>query len=65
MLRLGYENMDNYKNKFLKLGRHVNDKKTLDLFRNVVYEVDDRMPEFTKIRVSKLESCKELAKVVC
>lgn len=57
MLGHSYEKLDNHQQKSRKLGRHINDKKTFQLFRNVVYEVDDRMPEFTKMRVSNMELC--------
>lgn len=44
-------NIGNQTRKNVKLGRRMNDKKTIDLFLNVIYVVDDLLPEFQKIRV--------------
>lgn len=59
MLGLIYDDTDNNNQTTVKLGRHINDKKSLDLFRNVIYVVDDCMPEFAKIRVSTKGLCKK------
>lgn len=44
-------NEENPPKKKIKLGRRINDKKTVDLFRNVVYAIDDSLRESQKIRV--------------
>lgn len=40
--------------KNVKIGRHMNDRKTYELFRNVVYVLDDSLPELLKTRLRKL-----------
>ena len=36
----------------IKLGRHINDKKSLKLFQNVIYSIDDTLPKQQIQRVS-------------
>ncbi|GAA5812958.1 hypothetical protein MFLAVUS_006420 [Mucor flavus] len=47
-------NEENPPKKKIKLGRRINDKKTVDLFRNVVYAIDDSLRESQKIRLRNL-----------
>lgn len=37
----------------IKLGRRINDKKSLKLFQNVVYSIDGALDEKQKQRVSR------------
>lgn len=37
----------------LKLGRRLNDKKSVPIFRNVVYSIDNSLESTTRTRVRK------------
>ncbi|KAI8636818.1 BRCT domain-containing protein [Parasitella parasitica] len=38
----------------LKLGRHINDKKSINLFEHVVYSIDDRLPKEQTQRLNNI-----------